>query len=461
MNWISGGVDAIQHRTSESLPEQNFPEQEKPTNEVGENTSEGVLSSRPPRLAARERQPKPMKVTIRGDNRHTLPFTLKRQLRQEQFERIKCIGRGAYGDVWVVRDTVDSAIYAMKILRKSEVIAKRQILNTLYERDLMAFHDDPWIVKLYYSFQDRTFLFYVMEYLAGGDLMNLLIRKGILNENETRFFMAEILLAIHNVHLAGFIHRDVKPDNILITKTGHIKLTDFGLSAKTENFADPLISLLKDVNEVLNGKSESQRDADPSKPRRPSAPVGTPDYIAPEVLRNRSYNQSVDFWAYGAVMYEMLFGHPPFMASTAINTARNIVRWRESLRFPKVPVVSEAAIDLIRKLLCDADDRIGFDEIKSHPFFDGIDWDHIQDMEPPYVPILDCESDCRNFEEFEPRRYDQDPGQEPAVVKAAFKCFKFNRNSAKTLPAFRKPSNHEVLMREIEERRKNMRLPGE
>ena len=385
----------------------------------------------------------------------------RRRLKPEQFEKLKLIGRGAFGDVWLVRDREDSNVYAMKMLRKSELVAKKQVLNTLAERDVMASSDNPWCVKLIYSFQDRTFLFFVMEYLPGGDLMTLLIKKGVLSEPEARFFLAETLLAIHKVHEAGFIHRDVKPDNILLTKTGHVRLTDFGLSAKTERYADPLVSLLEDANDLITGDEPVDGEDGGKRPRDRRAAlcstVGTPDYIAPEVLLKQPYDKRVDFWSFGAIMYEMLFGAPPFMASTARATAINIIKWRVSLRFPQMPGVSRAAVDLIMHLLCDAEHRIGFEEIKNHPFFKDVDFDHIQDTTSPYIPHVESETDTSNFDEFEPREYTPDP-EPDAVVNLAFTCFRFNRNAqARTLPMPGTPLDQAQIQKIVGERRREIK----
>ncbi|OHT02150.1 hypothetical protein TRFO_30853 [Tritrichomonas foetus] len=388
----------------------------------------------------------------------------RRNLRPSQFEKIKMIGRGAFGDVWLVRDKEDNNFYAMKMLRKSELIAKKQVINTLSERDIMA-SDNPWSVQLIYSFQDSTYLYFVMEYLPGGDLMNLLIKRGFLSEEESRFILAETLLAIQNVHQSGFIHRDVKPDNILITRTGHIKLTDFGLSAKTERYADPYMSLIEDVNDLFHGSRAPRSSTPQMNPMSPMntpgfaanqgqggsttnaqiprsrrealcSTVGTPDYIAPEVLLKKPYDNRVDFWSFGAMMYEMLFGSPPFFAKTARQTAINIVKWRETLKFPRKPPVTMAAIDLIRHLLCGRDHRIGFEEIKRHPFFNGIDFDNLQNLTPPIVPEINNDADTSNFEEFVPREETHDHADAAdEVMNLAFLGFKYNRHlKTRTLP---------------------------
>lgn len=333
----------------------------------------------------------------------------RRKFRVEQFEKIKQIGRGAFGDVWLVRHREDNQIHAMKILQKYELITKKQIINALTERDLMTHSDNPFIVHLFYSFSDCMNLYFVMEFQPGGDLMSLLIKRGVLTETETRFFIAETLLAIHYIHKAGFIHRDIKPDNLLLTKHGHIRLTDFGLSTKTDRFADPIMQLIDELADAVDTSSRQATEDDQSEiipttgREKMYSTVGTPDYIAPEVLLKHHYNHSVDFWSLGAIMFEMLFGFPPFASDTPRGTAIKILHWTENLIFPIAPPVSPEAIDLISKLLCNCEDRIEFEEIKSHSFFHGIDWDNIENLESPYIPSIDGDIDTSNFDEFEPR----------------------------------------------------------
>lgn len=145
------------------------------------------------------------------------------------FDKIQPLGVGAFGEVALVRKRDVGSLYAMKTLIKSNVIKRNQVAHVKAERDILAEADNEWVVKLYYSFQDTDCLYFVMDYVPGGDLMGLLIRKEILEEHLAQFYIAELVLAIESVHKMGFIHRDIKPDNILIDKDGHIKLTDFGL----------------------------------------------------------------------------------------------------------------------------------------------------------------------------------------------------------------------------------------
>ncbi len=155
---------------------------------------------------------------------------LKRaKMDKSMYEKIKTLGIGAFGEVALVRKKDTGALNAMKTLRKQDVLQRNQAAHVKAERDILAEADNDWVVKLYYSFQDKSNLYFVMDYIPGGDMMSLLIKKGIFEESLAQFYIAELVLAIESVHTMGFIHRDIKPDNILIDKDGHIKLTDFGL----------------------------------------------------------------------------------------------------------------------------------------------------------------------------------------------------------------------------------------
>merc|ERR1719317_934547 len=210
------------------------------------------------------------------------------------FHSIKTIGRGAFGEVRVVRKKDDNQVYALKMMRKKEMVAKKQVNHIRAERNLLAAADNVWLVKLHYSFQDDTFLYLVMEYCAGGDLMTILMREDILTEPFTRFYMAELAMAIKSVHDLKFVHRDLKPDNVLISTTGHVKLSDFGLAKGFGTREEQYISMyqeqakhgFKDVPKATKGRSrQSKRDR-----KLMYSTVGTPDYIAPEVFSQKGYN---------------------------------------------------------------------------------------------------------------------------------------------------------------------------
>lgn len=264
------------------------------------------------------------------------------------FEKINKIGTGAFGEVWLVRKIDTNMLYAMKILRKTEVLKRNQVAHVKAERDILAEADNEWVVKLYYSFQDDKFLYFVMDYIPGGDLMSLLIKIEIFPEDLARFYIAELVLAIESVHRMGFIHRDIKPDNVLIDKDGHIKLTDFGLCTgfrwthdskyyeKDGHERQPsleygmlpwdLMELPSDWNEHLIQKSLLEMKPLEKRHFRKHmrslahSLVGTPNYIAPEVLQRSGYTHLCDWWSVGVIMYEMLVGHPPFLAPTPADT---------------------------------------------------------------------------------------------------------------------------------------------
>ena len=374
----------------------------------------------------------------------------RRTVRPEQFEKIKIIGRGAFGEVWLVRDKEDKQIYAMKVLKKKDLVTKGQILNTLIEKDFLSQNENPWSVQLYFAFQDQKRLYLVMEYLPGGDIMKLLMNRGVLTETETKFLIAETLLAIHIVHEQGFIHRDIKPDNLLLSSTGHVRLTDFGLSTKIDRYSDPLVRLIDELTDAFTDTYQSSPLSSPISEGRHHrkavcSAVGTPDYIAPEVLLKREYNGSVDYWSLGAIMYEMLYGFPPFQADSQRQTALKIVHCRDSLCFPSIPVVSSEAISLIKGLLTHADERLTFEQIKAHPFFTGIDWDTIGEQPSPCVPVIRGPLDTSNFDEFEPEPEEEEAQtaeekEAEGIANIAFMGFGFNKKArASSLLNFERP----------------------
>jgi serine/threonine kinase 38 len=238
-----------------------------------------------------------------------------------------------------------------------------------------------------------------MEFLQGGDLMTLLMEKDILSEEESRFYIAETILAVETVHKLDYIHRDLKPDNLLIGKDGHVKLSDFGLckhveiKPRTNNVYE---NLRKDLNpqqdnpnmnkQLLNKRIEYKRSR-----QLAFSTVGTPDYIAPEVFGQCGYNETVDWWSVGAILFEMLVGYPPFFSDDPSVTCQKILHWRKTLNIPPEANLSPAATDILKRLLCDADHRLGangVEEIKSHPFFEAMDWNTMRKAKAPYAPQL-------------------------------------------------------------------------
>ncbi|CAL1290237.1 unnamed protein product [Larinioides sclopetarius] len=300
------------------------------------------------------------------------------------FEVKKIIGRGHFGEVQVVREKATGDVYAMKVLRKQETLSQQNMAFYEEERDIMAKTTSPWLTKLQYAFQDNQHLYLIMEFHPGGDMLSLLEKyENYLPEEMTQFYLAELVLAIHSLHSMGYVHRDIKPDNILIDRTGHIKLADFGSSSKLNN------------HKLVTS----------------SMPVGTPDYVAPEVLMamnagpasSKSYGVECDWWSLGVVAYEMVFGSTPFSSDTVLVTYNNIMNFKNALKFPpEASDVSNEMIDVIKNLLEEPQNRLGYDRLIVHPLFTDIDWNNIRHTPPPYVPTVSGIDDTSNFDDYEP-----------------------------------------------------------
>ncbi|KAK6592920.1 serine threonine-protein kinase cot-1 [Botrytis cinerea] len=342
---------------------------------------------------------------------------LRTRDRPDNYNTLKIIGKGAFGEVKLVQKKQDGKVYAMKSLIKSEMFKKDQLAHVRAERDILAESDSPWVVKLFTTFQDQDFLYMLMEFLPGGDLMTMLIKYEIFSEDITRFYIAEIVLAIEAVHKLGFIHRDIKPDNILLDRGGHVKLTDFGLSTGFHKLHDNSY-----YQQLLQGKSNKPRNNRQSvnldeinltvsnrsvindwrKSRRVMAysTVGTPDYIAPEIFSGHGYSYDCDWWSLGTIMFECQVGWPPFCAEDAHDTYRKIVAWRTNLYFPEDVQLGPEAENLIRSLVCNSENRLGrvsADEIKSHKFFRGVEFDTLRRIRAPFEPKLASNVDTTYF----------------------------------------------------------------
>ncbi|KAK4475102.1 hypothetical protein MN116_002191 [Schistosoma mekongi] len=291
----------------------------------------------------------------------------------EDFSFISSLGHGAFGRVQLVREITTGRVCAMKVLKKSRMLA--QHTDYWAEKEIMSHGESPWIVQLYYAYQDLKNLYMVMEYVPGGNLVSWMDEVEFMSEAACRFYAAETILALIDLHTMGFIHRDLKPDNLLLDAGGHLKLADFGTAVRV----DPNTSLV-----------------------HCDAAVGTPDYLSPEVLLSQgigggSYGFEVDWWALGVVIYEMLYGVTPFYSETLVNTYANIMNHANSLKFPENVNVSDACLDFMKKLLCDRTERLGgqahcISEVYDHPWF-SVDWIQSQQtdghLDPMDISIAD------------------------------------------------------------------------
>lgn len=333
----------------------------------------------------------------------------RQKLSVRDFQSLSIIGKGAYGEVRLCRHIETGEIVAMKKMKKAEMINKNQAKHIKAERDVLAKADNLWIVQLKFSFQDDQFLYLCMEYLPGGDLMTLLMRRDVLPEAEARFYISEIVSAVNSVHELSYIHRDLKPDNVLVDQSGHIKLTDFGLCKNSQPVFTPVRVSEEGEEEEEEEPSESHHSRKQSYGQRRSrtlaySTVGTPDYIAPEVFAQQGYDETVDWWSVGVILFEMLVGYPPFYSEDPAVTCQKIMHWRRTLHIPPEAGLSREATDLIRRLIRESGDRLGHngvEEIYSHPFFEGVDWERLRQLRPPYVPDIRSDTDTRHFDKFE------------------------------------------------------------
>jgi serine/threonine protein kinase len=295
----------------------------------------------------------------------------------EDFELLRVLGKGSFGKVFLVRLGVTGAVYAMKVLKKSEVVRRRQVEHTKAERRIMGGIEFPFIVSLRFAFQSADKLYMVTDYCRGGELFFHLKKMRIFPEDMVRFYAAELVLALQHLHAVDVVYRDLKPEIVLLDAAGHIKITDFGLSKD-------------EVADDTGAKTF----------------CGTPEYLAPEMLINRKtrrgYGKAVDWWSLGTLIYEMLTGWPPFYDKSLRRMCEQILR--ADLRFPPGCAASAEARNLIRQLLRrEPERRLGSGpdaEVRSHPFFASVDWESLQrrDIEPPFCPHVENDTDIANFD---------------------------------------------------------------
>ncbi|XP_059691879.1 ribosomal protein S6 kinase alpha-2 isoform X1 [Gavia stellata] len=331
-----------------------------------------------------------------------------------QFELLKVLGQGSYGKVFLVRKIKGSdagQLYAMKVLKKATLKVRDRVRSKM-ERDILAEVNHPFIVKLHYAFQTEGKLYLILDFLRGGDLFTRLSKEVMFTEEDVKFYLAELALALDHLHGLGIIYRDLKPENILLDEEGHIKITDFGLS-----------------------KEAIDHD------KRAYSFCGTIEYMAPEVVNRRGHTQSADWWSFGVLMFEMLTGSLPFQGKDRKETMALILKAK--LGMPQF--LSTEAQSLLRALFKrNPSNRLGagFDgveEIKRHPFFVTIDWNKLyrKEIKPPFKPAVGRPEDTFHFDpEFTSRTPTDSPGVPPSAnAHHLFRGFSFVASNLVQEPA--------------------------
>ncbi|KAI9834126.1 MAG: serine/threonine protein kinase, AGC [Phylliscum demangeonii] len=308
------------------------------------------------------------------------------------FDKIKLIGKGDVGKVYLVREKKSSRLYAMKVLSKKEMIKRNKIKRALAEQEILATSNHPFIVTLYHSFQSEDHLYLCMEYCSGGEFFRALqTRPGkCIPEDDARFYAGEVTAALEYLHLMGFIYRDLKPENILLHQSGHIMLSDFDLSKQSDPGGQPT---------MIVGRGGATPHSPPTIDTkscianfRTNSFVGTEEYIAPEVIKGNGHTSAVDWWTLGVLIYEMLYGTTPFKGKNRNATFASILR--DEVSFPEhsgAPPISNLCKSLIRKLLIKDEgrrlgSRAGASDVKTHPFFRPTQWALLRHMKPPMIP---------------------------------------------------------------------------
>jgi serine/threonine protein kinase len=296
-----------------------------------------------------------------------------RTLERNQFEVIQTIGVGSFSHVDLCVHTPSQTVCVLKCMSKQKLIELAQIEHIQHERALIELVQHPNVVQFYGSFQDSCNVYMMMEYIPGGEVFSHLRTMGQFDLNTVRFYGAEILLVFQSIHQKGIVYRDLKPENLLFAQDGHVKFIDFGFAKRIED--------------------------------RTYTMCGTPEYLAPEIIRGEGSSFASDWWAYGVLLYEMLVGETPFMDPNENRMYQLICHGDFSF-----PIgIDEVTQDLIRGLLeVDMSKRLGCaaqgpEEIKAHPWFYGIEWDKVYEhrYQPPLVPFVEGDLDAKNYARYD------------------------------------------------------------
>ncbi|KAJ5110062.1 Serine/threonine-protein kinase sid2 [Penicillium argentinense] len=341
------------------------------------------------------------------------------RLRQHDFQILTQVGQGGYGQVYLAQKKDTREVCALKVMSKKLLFKLDEIRHILTERDILTAAKSEWLVKLLYAFQDDTQIYLAMEYVPGGDFRTLLNNTGVLHNRHARFYIAEMFSCIDALHVLGYIHRDLKPENFLIDSTGHVKLTDFGLAAgmlspgkiesmrvKLEEVGNTPVPFGRPMEQrTMAERRQGYRTLREREVNYAKSIVGSPDYMAPEVLKGEQYDFTVDYWSLGCMLFEALAGYPPFAGATVDETWQNLKRWQKVLRKPVYEdpnyFLSRRTWDLITKLVAAKETRFkNIQEIHAHDYFSEVDFNRLREQRAPFVPELDSETDAGYFDDF-------------------------------------------------------------
>lgn len=344
------------------------------------------------------------------------------RMKHGDFQILTQIGQGGYGQVYLASKKDTREICALKVMSKKLLFKLDEVRHVLTERDILTTAKSDWLVRLLYAFQDDNSIYLAMEYVPGGDFRTLLNNTGVLHNRHARFYISEMFLCVDALHTLGYIHRDLKPENFLIDGTGHVKLTDFGLAA---GFLAPakIESMRIKLEEVGNLPSSANPFGRPIEERTPKerregyrslrerevnyakSIVGSPDYMAPEVLKGEEYDFTVDYWSLGCMLFEALAGYPPFAGASVDETWQNLKRWPQVLRKPEYEdpnyFLSRRTWDLITRLITTKNNRLrGINTVQMHDYFREVEFDRLRQERAPFVPELDSDTDAGYFDDF-------------------------------------------------------------
>lgn len=312
-----------------------------------------------------------------------------RKLNLSDFDLRATVGTGTFGRVRIVKLKSDSTRtpFALKMLKKSEVIRLKQVQHVKSEKEILMMIDHPFIVTLVAAFQDEKRLYMLMEFVNGGELFSYLRKQGRLPIDSARFYAAEITLAFNYLHERNIVYRDLKPENLLLDSKGHIKITDFGFAKVIETrYENPFFP-----NRVVH---------------RSFTLCGTPEYLSPELIQSKGHGKGVDYWALGILIYEMIAGFPPFYDESPFGIYQKILSG--NLVFPSKAGFDEHSKHLISKLLVqDSSKRLGClagkcGDVMRHKFFKSIDWNAAlrRELRPPFVPPISSADDNSMFDKY-------------------------------------------------------------